>query len=144
MADIILKNRDNIPTTYSVDGKIKIPKSGGGYTEFSQGGGGGFTPRLLVPYESVTNMGGGYTLTQENLYFELVGQTASNWTFMANVKCYLTFSTCGSVNAGYRILNAGESFSLEGSFIVAHIRIYVLEEYDADKTTIGIFYGIPL
>lgn len=136
---------DLLDKNSATQGQVLTANGTGGATwqNASGGSGGGFTPRLLYSAENITNMGGGYTLTREEMRFKLNAGASSDWQFTANVKCYLTYSLDGAADAGYKFLNSGESFGKNGIFTGAIIYIYPLEDYNPAKRQIGSFNGIP-
>lgn len=104
------------------------------------GGGGGFTPRLLYPTEQLTHTGGNGTITREDFCFNIVATEVAQWSFTANVKCYVMATNNSHAYSYGKIVNVGESVGVSTyNTSETHIKIYPINDYVSSNRIIGTF-----
>ena len=114
--------------------------TGGATWQDASGGGGGFTPRLLYPTEQLTHTGGHGTITRQDFCFDITATEVAQWSFTANVKCYVMATNNGHAYSYGKIVNAGESVGVPSyNSSDTHIKIYPINDYVSSDRIIGTF-----
>lgn len=99
-----------------------------------------FTPRLLYGSETLTHTGGHGTITKDGCYFNIVASEVAQWSFTANVECYVMATCDGGAYSWRKIVNVGKSVGVPDYHAsTTHIRIYPIEDYNSGKQIIGTF-----
>lgn len=105
-----------------------------------RGGGGGFTPRLLYPTEQLTHTGGHGTIARQDFCFDITASEVAQWSFTANVKCYVMATNSANAYSYGKIVNVGESVGVSTyNSGDTHIKIYPINDYVSSNRIIGTF-----